>query len=149
MINQYKCFGKISSRLLALLVLVSVILTGCGTTAATDEELPIDLDDAASFDIEMGDIEVGDWVDWYVVAAETVGLEAETLLQEVENGKSVADIATEKGVELQTVTDAIMAAETNWLNEQVSNGDLSQEEVDEQLENLAEDVKQFLTEALE
>lgn len=146
MINNDKTFGSVSWSLLAAFVLLLTITTGCGMAAATDEELPVDLEDAASLDIEM---EEGDWVDWSSVAAQTIGVEAETLLKEIENGKSVADIATEKGVELQTVIDAIVTAETNWLNEQVSNGNLSQEEADEQLENLAEDIKLFLEEVLE
>jgi len=95
------------------------------------------------FDIDCDDDEC-DWVDWFVVAAKTIGMDDEALFDELLDDKSIADLATEKDVAPQTVIEAIITAETEWVNQQVADDNVSQDEADEWLELLPEEVKGFV-----
>ena len=53
-------------------------------------------------------------------AATALGMTTDELRTELESGKSIADVASEKGVDLTTVTDAMLAAETAHLAEEVA-----------------------------
>ncbi|HET9729096.1 MAG TPA: hypothetical protein VFR41_06720 [Acidimicrobiia bacterium] len=50
------------------------------------------------------------------LAAQTIGIDAKALVQELRAGKSVADVATEHGVQPQTVIDALVQAATTKIN---------------------------------
>jgi len=54
-------------------------------------------------------------------AATALGITADELRTELQAGKTIADVATEKGVDVQTVIDAIVAAETANITERVTN----------------------------
>lgn len=54
-------------------------------------------------------------------AAEALGMTPEELLTELKAGKSIAQVAEDKGVELDTVTDAMVAAGTARLEEAIAN----------------------------
>jgi len=69
------------------------------------------------------------------IAAEKLGLTNEELIAELQAGKTIADVAAEKNVAVDTIVDAVLAAHTERLNEQVANGQLTQEEVDNYLSN--------------
>ncbi len=66
--------------------------------------------------------------------AEALGLTVEELEAELESGKSLADLAEEKGVDLQAIYDAAAAARTasqrQNLEDQVASGDLTQDKAD-------------------
>ncbi len=68
------------------------------------------------------------------VAAEKLGMELEDLLTELENGKTIAALAEEKGVDTQTIIDAYLAQVKEKLDEKVAGGDITQEQADSQLE---------------
>lgn len=68
------------------------------------------------------------------VAAEKLGMELEDLLTELENGKTIAALAEEKGVDTQTIVDAYLAQVKEKLDEKVAGGDITQEQADLQLE---------------
>lgn len=57
-------------------------------------------------------------------AAEALGMSADDLRSELEDGKTIADVAKEKGVDVQTVVDAIVAEATQRIDQRVSDGDL-------------------------
>lgn len=82
-------------------------------------------------------------VDWFTVAAETIGVDEETLFE----AESIAAAATAAGVEPQAVIDAIVNAETAWINELVSSGDMTQEDADAWLSDLAEYAAEFVNES--
>jgi len=82
--------------------------------------------------------------DWFIISAEALGLDEDGLFAELEAGKSIAQIAEEKAVDVQGITDAIVAAETAYVNELVSSGEMTQAEADEWLAELSEDVAGFL-----
>src|SRR4051812_39056026 len=56
------------------------------------------------------------------VAATAIGIDRAELVKGVRDGKSVADIAKEHGVEAKTVEDALVAAGTKRVDTAVSNG---------------------------
>jgi len=68
------------------------------------------------------------------VAAEKLGMEQTDLLTELQNGKTIAALAEEKGVDAQTIVDAYLAQVKAKLDEKVANGDITQKQADYQLE---------------
>ncbi len=80
------------------------------------------------------------------IAAEALGMEQADLVAELRDGKTIAQVAEEQGVELQTVVDAIVDAHAERLAQAVEAGLLTQEEADERLSQLAEDMAERLSE---
>ena len=64
------------------------------------------------------------------VVAEQLGMTTEELMQEIRNGKSVEELAEEKGVELTTIVDELVSKRTERLNTYVDKGYLSQEDTE-------------------
>lgn len=56
------------------------------------------------------------------VAAKAIGIDRADLVKSVRDGKSVADVAKEHGVEAKTVEDALVAAGTKRVDTAVTNG---------------------------
>jgi hypothetical protein len=61
------------------------------------------------------------------VAAEALGMTEDELRAALSEGSSLADVAEEQGVDVQTVIDALVAAATAELDERVAAGDLDEE----------------------
>ena len=76
--------------------------------------------------------------------AEALGMTNTELRQELSEDKSIADIAGERGVEVQTVIDALVAQHKARLDEHVAAGGLTQEAADEKLANFTERVTAFV-----
>ena len=87
-----------------------------------------------------------DWVDWDVVAAQAIGIDTDTLYEEwfANDNTSIADIAKARGVEPQRVIDAIVTAEDEWLKQQVTDSQLSQEDADLFSKETESFVKEFV-----
>lgn len=66
-----------------------------------------------------------------------LGLSADELKSSLSDGKSLADVAKEKGVDAQKVIDAITTSLKNEINQAVKDGKLTQEEADKRLANVA------------
>lgn len=81
------------------------------------------------------------------VAAEQLGLSVEQLVDELEAGKTIADVAAVKGVELETIVDAYIAPRAEFLAQQVADGHLTQAEADETLAHMREEAEEHLEEA--
>jgi hypothetical protein len=82
-----------------------------------------------------------------VVAAEKLGLTPAELFTELQAGKSIADVAKDKDVALDTIVDAILAPRTDRLNQLVAKGQLTQDEVNNRLANLRVDVIDWLNQS--
>lgn len=67
------------------------------------------------------------------VAADELGLEWADLIAELQAGKSVADIAEEQGIELETIVEAFVAPRAENLEALVEAGTLTQDEADSRL----------------
>lgn len=81
----------------------------------------------------FGFLRGGSWAD-FDAAAKALGLTPEQLFSELHAGKSLDEIAEEKGVDLQKVYDAVKAARTEALKaaiqQAVKGGKLTQEQAD-------------------
>ena len=76
--------------------------------------------------------------------ATALGMTEADLLKELQAGKSVADLAQEKGVALDKVVDAILAERAETLKQAVSNGYITQQQADTILSDLKENLPQML-----
>ena len=65
--------------------------------------------------------------------SEVLGIDAEALRSEFAAGKSIADIAQEQGIEIETVVDALVAEVETHLSEHVADGSLTEDEAAEKL----------------
>jgi len=68
------------------------------------------------------------------VAAEKLGMTEAELRTELQTGRSIADVAEEKGVDTQVISDAYLEQTQADLDAQVADGSLTQEEADAKLE---------------
>ncbi len=80
------------------------------------------------------------------VAADELGMTVQDLVSELQDGKTIADVATAKGVDPQAIADAFVAQHTEWLNEAVADGRITQEQADQMLQHMTEEVQEHLTE---
>ncbi len=63
-------------------------------------------------------------------AAKALNMTSEQLKSALHSGKSIADIAKEKNVDLQTVKTAVISAEKAAIDQAVKNGKLTQQQAD-------------------
>jgi hypothetical protein len=73
-------------------------------------------------------------------AADALGISEDELRAALQDGQSIADVAAERGVDVQTVIDALVADAQARLAEEVAEGDLTQEQADARLSRLTEAV---------
>lgn len=69
------------------------------------------------------------WAELRIIA-ETLNMSQQDLIAEFRSGKTVADVAAEKGVDLSTVVDALLARRMEQLQRAVDNGRLTQQQAD-------------------
>jgi hypothetical protein len=81
------------------------------------------------------------------VAAEKLGLTQAELMSELRNGKSIADVAKEKGVDTQVISDEYLAQLKAKLDAQVADGSLTQDEADATLAQKTKDLPARLTDS--
>ncbi len=79
------------------------------------------------------------------VAAEKLGLTREELMAELQGGKTIADVAAEKNVAVETIVNAFLAPRAERLQELVANGQLTQEQADNQLAQMKTTVTERLS----
>ena len=63
--------------------------------------------------------------------AQAIGIDVETLFNELDSGKSIADVATANGVDPQTIIDLWIAEENKFVDELVAAGEITEEEAAE------------------
>jgi len=71
------------------------------------------------------------------VAAQTLNMTEADLLSALQGGKTLADIATEKNVDLATIKAAVLANLKTQLDQAVTDGKLTQEQADQMYEQAA------------
>jgi len=72
------------------------------------------------------------------VAAEQLGMTVEELIEQLEGGKTIAELAEEKGVESQAIVDAYVAGIREELDQAVADEDITQKQADAMLERIEE-----------
>lgn len=88
-------------------------------------------------------------VDWFGVAAETIGLDDDALWDAIDNGQSIAEIAEANGSSAEAVTAAILQAEQAFIDELLVAGDITTEEADRWRAELAEELEYFVNDSFE
>jgi len=78
------------------------------------------------------------------IAADELDMSITELLTELQDGKSIADVATDKGVDLQVIVDACVAEVKESLDDAVADGRLTQKRADWQLAQAEERVTDWL-----
>jgi len=81
------------------------------------------------------------------VAAEILGLSEEDLLTELQDGKSIADVAAEQGVDPQAIADAYVAQVSESLAQAEADEKITQEQADAMLSNIEEHAADMLENA--
>ncbi len=74
------------------------------------------------------------------LAAEKLGISVQDLFAELQDGKSIADVASDKGVEVQDIADAYLAQFEENLKQAVEDGNITQNQADWMLEQAQEKV---------
>ena len=77
-------------------------------------------------------------------AAKALGVTSEELRTALRDGKSVADVAGEKGVDVQVVIDALVAEAQERIATAVSDGRITQAQADERLATLTDDITKIV-----
>ncbi len=72
--------------------------------------------------------------------SEVLGVDADTLRESLMDGQSIADLAAENNVSIDTVTQAMLGAQAQRLGAAVTEGRIDQEQADQMTERLAENV---------
>ena len=72
------------------------------------------------------------------VAADALDMTADELSAELKDGKSIADVANERGVDPQTIADSILAGLKDRLAQAVADGKITQEQADQMLSRMEE-----------
>ncbi len=83
------------------------------------------------------------------VIAKALGVDAATLQTDLQSGKTIADIAKEKNVELSTVVDAVVADRQTNIAAAVTDGRLTQEQADAQIALLKADLNASFTQKMD
>jgi hypothetical protein len=71
-------------------------------------------------------------------AAKALGIDASELRTDLQSGRTIAEVAEAKGVDVQTVIDALVTEMQSHLADAVSDGKLTQAEADEMKANATE-----------
>ncbi|HKY14446.1 MAG TPA: hypothetical protein VJM33_05940, partial [Microthrixaceae bacterium] len=77
-------------------------------------------------------------------AASSIGITVEELVTAMRDGASIAEVATSKGVDPAKVIFDLVAEVKTRLDEEVAEGDLTQEEADNRLERATEEITDFV-----
>lgn len=78
------------------------------------------------------------------IAADELDMSVTELLTELQDGKTIADVAGERGVDLQVIADACMAEVKESLDDAVADGRITQKRADWQLAQAEEKVTDWL-----
>ncbi len=74
------------------------------------------------------------------IAAQVLGLDQTDLVATLNSGKTIADVAKEKGVALDKIVDAFVAARKPALDQAVTNGRMTQAQADAMLATMRTNV---------
>jgi competence protein ComGC len=83
------------------------------------------------------------------VAADKLGMTVDELATELRGGKSIADVAGEKGMDTQTIVEAYMAQLKANLDQAVTNGRITQTQADSMLQQAEERMSDLLNNTFE
>ena len=76
--------------------------------------------------------------------AQKLGIDAKELVSELRSGKSIADVAGDKGVDPQSIIDELVASISGRIDQRVADDKMSQEQADVMKQNLSQRVTDFV-----
>ncbi|MCG2767042.1 MAG: hypothetical protein ABIK79_16615 [Chloroflexota bacterium] len=76
--------------------------------------------------------------------SDLLGLTPEELHAEIQDGKSLAEIAAERGISAEELTDALLEAKAEMLREAVANEQITQEQADLMMERFESQIESML-----
>lgn len=82
--------------------------------------------------------------DKFATIAELIGMDTKALFTELKAGKSIAQVATDKGVNPQTIVDSLMQDMTTRLDEAVAAGKITAEEAQQKRVGMQEDITAWI-----
>ncbi len=87
----------------------------------------------------------GNWQDdsMRTAVANTLGIDVNTLFTELQSGRTLAQIAEERNIDVQTVYDAALATMTDHMNAMVGSGYITQAQADTQLNWMRDNITQM------
>ena len=74
------------------------------------------------------------------IASQALGMSVEELHTALDGGQTLAQVASDKGVNVQVIIDALVAERTTHINQEVADGELTQAEADEKLAEVTQKV---------
>lgn len=88
------------------------------------------------------------WDSWqgdtmWTAVADNLGIDVNTLLTELQSGKTLAQIAEEQGFDIQVVYDAALTTMTGHMNALVESGYITQVQADTQLTWMRDNIAQM------
>ena len=151
---------KFNKPLTAATVIAGLVVGGAGVAAAGDEgprgDNDVDQEEVNTglqVQLEDGDVEGDDNEEnedgrrgrrgqrraaRLATISEVLGIEAEDLRAELQDGATIADVAVANDVDVDDVVDALIANVEERLAEKVEEGDLTEDEAAEKLESKTE-----------
>jgi hypothetical protein len=130
-----KCL-KVAGITLLVIVIGLVVVVGASLAQGPTPTPP---DERGGFGFDFGMMGQGDWT-VFDAAAKALGLTPEQLFTELHSGKTLSDVAKEKGVDIKTVTDAMTAvrkeAMRQAIEQAVTDGRMTREQADWLLQGL-------------
>ena len=81
-------------------------------------------------------------------AAEALGISLDELRADLREGKTLAEVAGEQGIDVQQVVDGLTAAAAARLDQAVADGRLTQEQADLRLQETTERIQELVNEPL-
>lgn len=81
-------------------------------------------------------------------AATALGMTSDELRTALQDGSTLAEVATAQGVDVQTVIDALVAEATTHIAEEVTEGDLTQAEADAKIAELTTRITEQVNSAM-
>jgi len=76
--------------------------------------------------------------------SDLLGLTPEELHAEIQDGKSLVEIAAERGISAEELTDALLEAKAEMLREAVANEQITQEQADLMMERFESQIESML-----
>jgi hypothetical protein len=126
----------IGAGLLTAVLLLTLVVPAFAQSATATPQTPLGLRGWGRGGMRFGG---GSW-DTFDVAAKALGMTPEQLFAELHAGKTLEDVAKDKGVDFQKVTDALKAARVDaaktQIEQAVKDGKLTREQADWLLKGL-------------
>jgi hypothetical protein len=134
-------------QVLSIMMIVVIAAMSFAAVAAQDDDAAAPFDRPCGMTGDFGPGAMGNFGgmmgydnDMHDLTAELLGLDAEALWDAMQDGKSIADLAEEQGVELQVIIEAHMVAGAERMAEMVEAGVMTQEQSSEMLTYMAANI---------